>query len=377
MYKSGAGIPQDGKSGVAAGGSTAKGRRLKDALLASSAAAGTLLLSGAPGLTQELELSAFQRFLASGGGSDSDTYDRGFAFSTDTEVHVNGAIMADNGITFGFRVEFEADGGATGNVDENSVWASGSFGKIEFGNNDGVEDTFLVNGSNSGVEYGAIGNPTSSFLTTAFVGSARTSAELRKGSIETADATKISYTTPTFNGFSAGISYTPDTGCGTQGKAFCPANSTGVHDNVAIAAAYGGEFSGVDLKAAVVGGVGHADADPEDGVYGIGGGFAAGFSGITIAAGLVWDDLQGNGGEGWAVDLGLAYDAGLWHFSLNGVYSEDDDSGDELHAGSATVIYNATSGVTVFAVGYLGEEDLGSGGSNEIIAITSGLKMAF
>ncbi len=377
MYKPGAEIPQDRKFDAAAGELTTARRRLRCALLASSAYAGTLLLTGVPSLAQELKLSAFQRFLASGGDSDRNGADRGFAFATDTEVHVNGSIMADNGITFGFRVEFEADAGGTNNVDENSVWAAGSFGKIEFGNNDGVEDTFLVNGSSSGVEYGGIGNPTSSFLTTAFIGEARTSAELRIGTIETADATKISYTTPTSNGFNAGISYTPDTQCGTQGNGFCTTNSSGIHDNVAFAAGYNNEFDGVGVKAAVVGAVGHADAEPEDSVYGIGGGFAVSFSGFTIATGLVWDDLQGNGGEGWAVDAGLAYDTGPWHFSLNGIYSEDDDSGDELLAGAATVIYNVTSGVMLFAVGYLGEEDLGAGGSNDIVAATSGLKLAF
>src|SRR3546814_8563364 len=72
--------------------------------------------------------------------------------------------MADNGVTFGFGVELEADSGST-NVDENSIWASGGFGKLEFGNNDGAEDTFAVNGSNSGVDYGGVGNPTATFLT--------------------------------------------------------------------------------------------------------------------------------------------------------------------------------------------------------------------
>lgn len=351
--------------------------RLRTALLASSAAIGPLVLTGGPVAAQELSLSAFQRFLASGGDADGDASDRGFGFATDTEVHVNGSIMADNGITFGFHVEFEADAGGTNNVDENSVWASGSFGKLEFGNNDGVEDTFLQNGSSSGVEYGAVGNPTSTFLTTAFIGEARTSAELRIGTIETADATKISYTTPTFGGFSGGISYTPDTECGRQGNGFCSANAEGIHDNVAFAVGYDGELGDVGLEAAIVGAVGHADAEPEDTVYGIGGGFVSYIGDFTVAAGLVWDDLQGNGGEGWAVDVGLAYGTGPWHFSFNGIRSEDDDSGDELLAGSASVIYTVTSGVIIFGAGYLGEEDLGSGGNNEIAAFTSGLKLSF
>src|SRR3546814_13977782 len=84
-------------------------------------------------------------------------------------MHLNGSIMAENGVTFGCRVEREADSGDS-NVDENSIFASGGFGKLEFGNNDGAEDTFAVNGSNSGVDYGGVGNPTATFLTSAYLG---------------------------------------------------------------------------------------------------------------------------------------------------------------------------------------------------------------
>src|SRR3546814_10776269 len=117
--------------------------------------------------------------------------------------------MADNGVTFGFRVEIEADGGEDNNVDENSIFASGSFGKLEFGNNDGAEDSFEVNGSNSGVDYGGVGNPTSTFLTAAYIGDARTSVDFRDG-VDTSDATKSTYTTQSFSAFSLGLSYTPD-----------------------------------------------------------------------------------------------------------------------------------------------------------------------
>ncbi len=354
-----------------------RGGRVKAALLTSSAAVGVAVATAQAASAQELELSGFQQFFASGGDSDGDTSDRGFAFTTDTEVHVNGSIMADNGITFGFHVEFEADAGATNNVDENSIWASGDFGKLEFGNNDGVEDTFLINGTSTGVDYGSVGNPTSTFLSSAFAGEARTSDELRIGSLETADATKLSYISPTFGGFNAGFSYTPDTSDGTDGNAFHGAESTGFHDNLSFGLGYDGSFNDVSLEAAIVGAFARADAQPEDEAYGIGGGLALGFSGFTLAAGAVWDDLDGNGGQGWATDLGLAYGSGPWFFSLNGLYSQDDDSGDELLGSSANVRYNLTPGVSIFAVGYLGEEDLGASDTNDILAISSGIRLSF
>ncbi len=354
---------------------------MKKVLMASSAIVGATVLAASPAAAQELTLNAFQVFVASGGDADNDSSDRGFAFSTNTEIHVKGEIMADNGITFGFRVEIEADSGEDNNVDENSIYAQGSFGKLEFGNNDGAEDTFMVNGSNSGVDYGGVGNPTSNFLDTAFGGNAPTSVDMTDSS----DATKITYTTPNFNGFSAGISYTPDTQDGSDGNSFAAANtglnsdgdSVGIHDHVGLGLGYDGEFNGVGVELGLTGGFGSFDAEPEDDFFSIGGGAAISYAGFTFAAGAFWEDGDNNSGERWAVDAGIGYATGPWSFSINGITSENDNSGDELLAGSANAGYQVAPGVRVFLTGYIGEEDLGAGGTNDIVAVTSGLAVSF
>ncbi|MGD1880388.1 MAG: porin [Kiloniellaceae bacterium] len=355
---------------------------MKNVLMASSAIVGAAVLVASPAAAQELKLSAFQQFMASGGDSDRDTSDRGFAFATNTEVHVNGSIMADNGITFGFRVEFEADAGASNNVDENSIWASGSFGKIEFGNNDGVEDTFMVNGSNSGVDYGGVGNPTSNFLSTAYISGTRTSVDLR----DTADATKITYTTPNFSGFSAGISYTPNTGHDGVGNSFNNASlQDDYHDHIGLGLGYEADFNGVGLELGMVGSWAKADEEPEDDAFGIGGGMAISFAGFTFAAGAIWEDLDDGGpsiatGETWAVDAGIGYATGPWAFSVNGIYSKVEDTDIDLLGGSANVGYNLAPGVTVFLTGFVGTQDEPNGstaGDNDIVAVTSGLKVSF
>lgn len=360
---------------------------MKNLLMASSAIVGATALMASPAAAQELSLSAFSQFFASGGDADFDTSDRGFGFNTNTEIHVNGSIMADNGVTFGFRVEIEADSGTENNVDENSIFASGSFGRLEFGNNDGVEDTFAVNGSNSGVDYGGVGNPTATFLTSAYltyapgVNAARTSVDFR-GDLDSADSTKISYTTPSFNGFSVGLSYTPDTDHDSAGVGFNGADSDGLHDHLGLGIGYEGEFNGLGLEMSLIGAWGTADGEPEDDVYGIGGGLAVSFGGFTVAAGAVWDDFgdgsTGNGetGEAWAADAGIGYAAGPWNFSINGIYSDEDDSDAELLAGSANIGYNLAPGVSVFVTGFVGTEEAGDL-DNDIVSVTSGLKVAF
>lgn len=359
---------------------------MKKVLMASSAIVGAAALAASPAAAQELTLNAFQVFVASGGEADAENAradggsDRGFGFSTNTEVHVKGEIMADNGITFGFRVEFEADSGETNNVDENSIYAQGSFGKLEFGNNDGAEDTFMVNGSNSGVDYGGVGNPTSNFLDNAFAGQARTSVDFANG-VDSSDGTKITYTTPNFNGFSAGISYAPDSNDGGDGNTFNQSDAVGIHDHIGVGLGFDGEFNGVGVELGLVGAFGTADAEPEDDVYGIGGGFAISYAGFTFAAGGIYDDADGNGGEGYAFDAGIGYSAGPWRFSGNFIYSEDDDSDDELIAGSANVGYTVAPGVRVFLTGYIGEEDFGTAQDGEddsqILAVTSGIAVSF
>jgi len=352
---------------------------MKNVLMASSAIVGAAVLMASPAAAQELKLSGFQQFMASGGDSDADGSDRGFAFSTNTEIHVNGSIMADNGITFGFRVEIEADTGAGNNVDENSIWASGSFGKLEFGNNDGAEDTFMVNGSNSGVDYGGVGNPTSNFLSSAYITGTRTSVDMR----ESSDATKITYTTPNFNGFSAGISYTPDTADGVDGNAFHAAAADGAHDHIGVGLGYEGEFNGVGIELGLVGQYATFDEEPEDDLYGFGGGIAISFAGFTIATGAIWEDMNDGGpsiatGETWAVDAGIGYAAGPWNFSVNGIYSKVEDADIDLLGGSANVGYNLAPGVSVFVAGFVGTQDGPNGGEdNDIVALTSGLKVSF
>jgi hypothetical protein len=349
---------------------------MKNVLMASSAIVGAAVLAASPAAAQELELSGFQDFMASGGDADADGSDRGFGFTTNTEVHVNGSIMADNGITFGFRVEFEADAGSSNtntNVDENSIWASGSFGKLEFGQNDGAEDSFMINGSFTGTQFGGVGNPTSNFLTSAYAGAARTTADI---ATDSGDATKITYTTPNFNGFSAGLSYTPSTAHDQRGNNFDDADG-GTHDHIGVGLGYEGEFNGVGLNLGLVGAFGHADEEPEDEVYGIGGGVMVSFAGFSFAVGAGMDEGNGDDDGNWAIDAGIGYAAGPWGFSINGVMSEDEFTDDELIAGSANVDYNLAPGVTVFLTGFVGEEDLGSGDDNDIVAVTSGLRLAF
>ena len=81
------------------------------------------------------------------------------------------------------------------------------------------------------------------------------------------------------------------------------------------------------------------------------------------------------------MDAGIGYATGPWSFSVNGIYAKHENSDDELLAGSANIGYNLAPGVGVFVTGFVGEEDYGGTvngeSSNDILALTSGLKLSF
>ena len=357
---------------------------MRYALMASSALAGVAMLGAQGASAQTLDLSAFQHFYMSAGSADVDTSDRSGGFATNTEVHVNGTMMADNGVTFGFRVEFEADTGESTNVDENSIFVEGSFGRIELGANDGAEDFSMVNGSAVGVQNGGVGNPTGSFLETAFAGGAPSSVDM----LDSSDAVKITYITPNFDGLTAGISYTPDREVGNskdggqfnaQTAAGADTGTPDLEDHIGLGLQYDGEFGDVGVVIGLAGGFGEfeqvASTGDKESFYSIGGGVMLSFAGFSVAAGAFSEDSDVR--EKWAVDYGLGYSAGPWRLAVAGITSKDEITDDELLAFSANVGYSVAPGVLVFLTGYVGSEDLGSGTENDISSVTSGIKVGF
>ena len=162
-------------------------------------------------------------------GANSDAFDAvngqraGFDQHSDGEVHFNGSVTLDNGIKIRTRVELESNtesntGGETANVahgtqgdtiDEHWMRISGSFGEVRLGS----------------------GDPAAMAMTTGYLGTWAPSVGLlmafdsndwvsKPGTVGAAaqlvgrvdlssDGEHISYFTPRFAGFQAGISYVP------------------------------------------------------------------------------------------------------------------------------------------------------------------------
>ncbi len=137
-------------------------------------------------------------------GHNTDT--RWGAFRQDVEVYFNAKAVLDNGITVGARVQLEGQQ-SRDQIDE--VWAyfQGGFGEVRFGDDDDAVEQ-LAYGIPTATNIFGVDSPFFSF-SNAWVGGhgVGTNSTYRQLS---GDATKILYFSPSFGGFTFGISFAPD-----------------------------------------------------------------------------------------------------------------------------------------------------------------------
>lgn len=340
---------------------------MRKVLLASSALVGASVLAAAPALA-DATVNGFVQWHLSAADQDVDNPDRGYDFVMNNEAHVNASTTADNGLTFGVHIEFEADTNATANTDEANLFITGSFGRLEFGDQDGAGDQSMVNGSSVGFNYGGVGNLTGSIVN-ANSGSAKTSADWSDSS----DSTKVTYYTPTFSGFRAGVSFAPDSG--SNGTNVSDDSTGGIGDFVEGGVKYSGEFGGFGIAAGLSGGFGTQDGTDND-FFGYGGGLMVSFAGFSAAVGYVQDDTD-NGAEPWAFDAGLGFETGPWNAHVGAIWSEDDAGPADFNQYHADVGYSIAPGLGWYASVTTGSGTNNAGADNDFTAFQTGLTTSF
>jgi predicted porin len=275
---------------------------LRNTLLASSAVIGVGLvgMSGAaraaevtPGGALDLTLTGFLRFEAFGGEQDDlqldDTLARGLDFRNDTEVHVVARAKDEaTGLEYGATIEFEADTNSTLNTDETWIFLRGGWGEVRLGDEDGVADNSVVGGQTIAAGTGGIDGSDAVITAAPLV-----------FLFNTNDATKIRYYTPSFGGFSVGVSYTPTQesidSAANNGNFFARKNGAAAMEGQNVVEGgliYEGEFGGFGIETSVVGLYGELKNGGED-------------------------DFGGS--DWWGVQPGISFD--LFGFKLAGSYA--------------------------------------------------------
>ena len=220
---------------------------------------------------------------------------------------------ADNGLQFGAQVQLRYAGTAT--TDEAWIDFAGSWGRVVLGDDDGVIDNNQIAGHSvlpigaydTGRFTGAIASPAGWSSPVTPTGGPQEAS---------GDSSKIAYYSPSFAGFSFGVSATPDTG--SSFGANNAATVGGYQNAIEATVNYKGDFGGVGVG--LHGGYATGDAFSSNGVsredldaFELGGSVSV--AGFAVAVGYTDAGESGlvsnSGGDaGKAFTAGVAYNFG-------------------------------------------------------------------
>jgi hypothetical protein len=351
----------------------------KSLLLGASAAA---MLIATPALAQvELTISGGIEFEAGYANEDRDvgTDIDDFDFQTEAFITFTGQATADNGLTYGTRIDLDDIRTNTGvAVDEVSIFFEGGWGTLVLGDDDGAADNFETDPPTVG--NGQVDGSSGDYI--------QTGQAISYGSLNTGDTTKVYYASPSFSGFQVGFSYTPENDSGNSILMENPeiqTNGAGAgavdwEDIFEAGAKYSGDFGGFNVEASGTLGVGDGEGTLEDyfvwtvGVKGGTGPFEVGIqyfdNGDSLSTGAV-----GSTDDQWGVNVAGTYSVGAWGFGLGYSYAETDLNGGgqtEDQRGAIGVGYSVAPGLSVAAdIVYFDQDAAGGNDNNGWVGITS------
>ena len=218
------------------------------AVAASPADAATVKL-GVHGYMEQIVGVVFDRNDAATNSTSVDQH-------TESEIHFKGSGKLDNGIQIIADVQMEVAGSPGNIIDEQYLIVRGSFGQITLGAEDNAGHLMTIGYLGSwatGVGQNLTFDLTD-WITLPRSGGIPAGARFdgtlndpRLRSLEN-DSNKITYFTPRFSGFQAGISYIPNFSQSTSVGGERPASKQGAyHEGWAIGANYNGKFDKVGI----------------------------------------------------------------------------------------------------------------------------------
>ncbi len=301
-------------------------------LLGTSALLSALVL--APAAHAELEVVMSGYVSAQAGFFDNDTAnssDRDFRSKSEIRIMAKG--IADNGLEYGARVDLLASTNQTQNARRTGIFAQGAYGRIELGDLDGASNNLAVLAPTVGI--GQINGAYVNFIpvTSRPAGSVVDTGGGMIRSIDSDQATKVTYYTPRLAGVQAGISYVPEVESFGEDVQFSSIvgnqedmyelglNYRNTYSN-GIRVAAGATFDTSDAK----------DGSGREDVSAWGLGLRIGYQGFEFGGGYV-DNGDSNNLAGIANDnetafnLGARYEQGAWGVAINYIREDYDANG--------------------------------------------------
>ncbi len=342
---------------------------LRTALLGTTAVVGAAALA-VPSTASafDVNINGFMNFNATMGDA-SEALGRSassFDFVTDTEIHVQGVQTDDEtGIRYGMTVEFETDSVTSANnpIDENWIFIDGSFGGIRLGNEDGVVDNSKLGAYTIAAGTGGIDGQ-------GVVGS------VKFAPVNSSDSTKARYYSPTFAGFSVGVSYTPNFNDEGNNVAQTNNGQSAFDDWIEGGLVYSNSFGGLDLLASVVASTANGNNGNDD--YQAGNiGAVIGLWGFEVA-GSYWveKDAPGGGSNRNGGTLGAAASFGPADLSVT--YAKVTNGGGGVGEGD-NVVLSASMGLLpgMALQGDVSWFDRDAGGDDDGVTGVARVRVAF
>ena len=283
----------------------------------------------------------------------------GIDIHSTSEIIFTPSITLDNGLTFGVNIQFEGEQQAFTEIDESYMTISGdTMGKIIIGSENSVGYTMMVGAP--GVTSMYINSPS---ISTFIPFSTAYPAQFRQAGLSSFtevagnnDVQRLTYITPSFNGFTLGVSYAP-TGAINVANSFNVNKAAVLSDIFDLGVNYSQTFGTTSVKLAARWGTGNAPgfaSDPE--TWGLGA--QVGFGDFVVGGSYAENDNGLAGGvsdsEGWS--FGVTYDApGAWAFEA------------QTYQGETTAAGGATADYEAYRIG--ASRDLGPGVDWDIYAV--------
>jgi len=300
--------------------------------------------------------------------ADSDIFDS----FTDSEFFIGFSQTLDNGIKVGGEIQVEGQQGSGEPIDEQYVYLSGSFGRLEIGTDNGAPYRmhYGVTSKGVGIDEGDV---------SAWVSGA--SGALRRTSLTTAidnDANKITYFSPRINGFQVGATYMPESNdVNTRNGAGAGKENDGNRDNGwGVAANYMTNVADMSVKASI----GFMDAGEDIAVNtnetALSAGVKLGFGGFE--ASLAYGEHNNAGvTDTNTFGVGLAYSAGPAGVSIAYIRGEDSDADSDQDNFELGASYKVGPGVTAKSSIYYVERQTAGASAADGIAVVGGLALSF
>jgi predicted porin len=300
----------------------------------------TALLTGAvflaPSARAEMDVNVGGYVTTQAGFFDNDnanSSDRDFRSKSEIRIRANGT--ADNGLEYGARIDLLTSTDNTTNSRRTGIHLESGWGRFEFGDMDGATNSLTVLAPTVGI--GQINGSYVNFIPVADrpAGSVVDTGGGILRPVDSDQSTKVTYYTPKFAGFQAGLSYVPELEDSDRGEQVQFFDNVGTQEN-------GLEFglnyrNSYDNGMRVNAGLGYVHSDAKTGsgredVAAWSAGLRVGYKQFEFGGSYV-DNGDSNNAAGIANDdesafnLGARYQQGSWGVALNYIQEDYDTNG--------------------------------------------------